>query len=126
VRWPPRFRSRGSRHGPALPGKKAVVFSYFGDGATSRGVWHEGVNLATVQKLPVVFICNNTSTPYHKIKIGDNIKMCVAMTLEEGITDKFGYRFPGNFRPIQSLAKTCSSFLGGRISRLMDTVLLMT
>jgi pyruvate dehydrogenase E1 component alpha subunit len=45
-------------------GKNAVAFSYFGDGATSRGDWHEGVNLATVQKLPVVFICNNNQYAY--------------------------------------------------------------
>lgn len=45
-----------------------VVLCYFGDGATSRGDWHEGVNFASVQKLPVVFICNNNlyaySTPF--------------------------------------------------------------
>jgi TPP-dependent pyruvate/acetoin dehydrogenase alpha subunit len=50
-------------------GKNGVAFSYFGDGATSRGDWHEGVNFASVQKLPVVFICNNNqyaySTPLH-------------------------------------------------------------
>jgi len=45
-------------------GKDGVAFSYFGDGATSRGRWHEGVNLATVQKLPVVFICNNNQYAY--------------------------------------------------------------
>jgi len=45
-------------------GKNAVAFSYFGDGASSRGDWHEGVNLATVQKLPVVFICNNNQYAY--------------------------------------------------------------
>jgi TPP-dependent pyruvate/acetoin dehydrogenase alpha subunit len=49
--------------------KNAIAFSYFGDGATSLGHWHEGVNFATVQKLPVVFICNNNqyaySTPLH-------------------------------------------------------------
>ncbi len=47
-----------------------VVFCYFGDGATSRGDWHEGVNLASVQKLPLVLICNNNhyaySTPLEK------------------------------------------------------------
>jgi pyruvate dehydrogenase E1 component alpha subunit len=50
-------------------GRNGVAFSYFGDGATSRGDWHEGVNFASVQKLPVVFICNNNqyaySTPLH-------------------------------------------------------------
>jgi pyruvate dehydrogenase E1 component alpha subunit len=45
-------------------GKNGVVFSYFGDGATSRGDWHEGVNFATVQKLPVVFVCNNNQYAY--------------------------------------------------------------
>ena len=45
-------------------GKSGVAFSYFGDGSTSRGTWHEGVNFATVQKLPVLFICNNNQYAY--------------------------------------------------------------
>jgi pyruvate dehydrogenase E1 component alpha subunit len=45
-------------------GRDGVVFSYFGDGATSRGDWHEGVNFASVQKLPVVFVCNNNQYAY--------------------------------------------------------------
>src|SRR6201999_998377 len=45
-------------------GKKGVAFSYFGDGATSRGDWHEGVNFAAVQRLPVIFICNNNQYAY--------------------------------------------------------------
>src|SRR5438067_13574967 len=47
-----------------------VVLCYFGDGATSRGDWHEGLNFAAVQKLPVVYLCNNNqyaySTPIEK------------------------------------------------------------
>jgi TPP-dependent pyruvate/acetoin dehydrogenase alpha subunit len=45
-------------------GSKGVAFSYFGDGATSRGDWHEGVNFATVQKLPVIYLCNNNQYAY--------------------------------------------------------------
>jgi pyruvate dehydrogenase E1 component alpha subunit len=45
-------------------GKNGVCFSYFGDGSTSRGDWHEGVNLATVQRAPVIFICNNNQYAY--------------------------------------------------------------
>ena len=45
-------------------GKPGVAFSYFGDGATSRGDWHEGVNFATTQKLPVLYICNNNQYAY--------------------------------------------------------------
>ncbi len=51
-------------------GIDGVAFSYFGDGATSRGDWHEGLNFAAVQKLPVIYICNNNqyaySTPLNK------------------------------------------------------------
>jgi len=51
-------------------GLSNVVFSYFGDGATSRGDWHEGVNLAAVLRLPLVLVCNNNmyaySTPLYK------------------------------------------------------------
>ena len=50
--------------------QKNVVLCYFGDGATSRGDWHEGMNLASVQKAPVVYLCNNNlyaySTPISK------------------------------------------------------------
>src|SRR2546422_1708712 len=50
--------------------QRHVVLCYFGDGATSRGDWHEGLNLASVQKVPVIFICNNNqyaySTPVEK------------------------------------------------------------
>jgi pyruvate dehydrogenase E1 component alpha subunit len=45
-------------------GTGGVAFSYFGDGSTSRGDWHEGVNMATVLKLPVVYICNNNQYAY--------------------------------------------------------------
>ncbi len=36
-----------------------VAVCTFGDGATSEGDWHAGVNFAAVQRAPVVFICEN-------------------------------------------------------------------
>ncbi len=39
--------------------QKAVVLAYLGDGATSKGDFHEAMNLAGTWKLPVVFLCNN-------------------------------------------------------------------
>jgi pyruvate dehydrogenase E1 component alpha subunit len=35
------------------------VVCYFGDGATSKGDFHEGLNMAGVFRLPIVFICQN-------------------------------------------------------------------
>jgi TPP-dependent pyruvate/acetoin dehydrogenase alpha subunit len=47
-----------------------VCLCYFGDGASNRGDFHEGLNLAAVLKLPVIFICENNlyaiDTPVEK------------------------------------------------------------
>ncbi len=40
-------------------GDSTAVVAYFGDGGTSKGDFHEGLNMAGVFKLPVVFICQN-------------------------------------------------------------------
>ena len=40
-------------------GSNAATMCFFGDGATNIGYFHEAINLATVWKLPVVFICEN-------------------------------------------------------------------
>lgn len=37
----------------------AAVVVYFGDGATSKGDFHEAMNMAGVYALPVVFVCQN-------------------------------------------------------------------
>jgi pyruvate dehydrogenase E1 component alpha subunit len=40
-------------------GKNDVAMSFFGDGATSQGDFHEALNFAGVLQLPVVFVCQN-------------------------------------------------------------------
>jgi TPP-dependent pyruvate/acetoin dehydrogenase alpha subunit len=47
-----------------MRGTDQASFCFFGEGATSRGDWHEGVNFAAVLSLPVVFICNNNQYAY--------------------------------------------------------------
>lgn len=42
-----------------LQGEKAVAFTFFGDGATSEGDFHEAMNFASVYQAPVVFVCQN-------------------------------------------------------------------
>ena len=62
--------------------------AFFGDGATSEGAFHEGINLAAVMGAPAVFVCNNNqwaiSTPIE------------AQTRAESLADKaVGYGIPG-------------------------------
>jgi pyruvate dehydrogenase E1 component alpha subunit len=45
-------------------GTGRVAMTWFGEGAASRGDFHEGVNLAAVLRVPVVFVCNNNQFAY--------------------------------------------------------------
>lgn len=40
-------------------GRKDVTLCFFGDGANNEGAFHEALNMASIWKLPVVFICEN-------------------------------------------------------------------
>lgn len=42
-----------------LAGSGKVTLSFFGDGATSEGYFHEALNLAAIWRLPIVFVCEN-------------------------------------------------------------------
>jgi len=78
----------GLAWGKKLRGENVVAMAFFGDGATSEGEFHEGVNLAAVMNAPAVFICNNNqwaiSTPLE------------AQTRAESLAAKaVGYGIPG-------------------------------
>ncbi|HEX3807052.1 MAG TPA: thiamine pyrophosphate-dependent enzyme [Gaiellaceae bacterium] len=78
----------GLAWGKKLRGEAGVAMAFFGDGATSEGAFHEGVNLAAVMNAPAVFVCNNNqwaiSTPIE------------AQTRAEALADKaIGYGIPG-------------------------------
>lgn len=40
-------------------GKGNICTTFFGDGSTNTGAFHEGMNLASIWKLPVLFVCEN-------------------------------------------------------------------
>ena len=78
----------GLAWGKRLRGEPTVAVAFFGDGATSEGAFHEGVNFAAVTGAPVVFVCNNNqwaiSTPLD------------AQTRAASLADKaIGYGIPG-------------------------------
>ena len=58
-------------------GEDTAVLCYFGDGATSEGDFHEGLNFAGVFDAPVVFFCNNNqwaiSTPVERQTASETI-----------------------------------------------------
>lgn len=49
----------GAAMAETYKGTKNVAIAYFGDGATSEGDFHEGINIASVFKAPVVFFNQN-------------------------------------------------------------------
>ena len=53
---------------------KRVVACFFGDGASNTGSFHEGINLAGVWKLPVIFVCEN-----NQYAMGTNVKIATAV-----------------------------------------------
>lgn len=51
--------SNGLALSSQMKGTDQVTISNFGDGATNIGAFHESLNLASIWKLPVVFVCQN-------------------------------------------------------------------
>jgi len=47
-----------------LRGEQRVAMTYFGEGSTANGQWHEAMNFAGVHALPVVFILENNQFAY--------------------------------------------------------------
>lgn len=78
----------GAALGIKMQGRKDVSVVFFGDGASNRGTFHEGANLAAAWNLPVIFVCENnkwaSTTPHG------------TQTSVENISDRaVGYGMPG-------------------------------
>jgi 2-oxoisovalerate dehydrogenase E1 component len=67
----------GAALGAQVRGTKQVAVSFFGDGAVNNCAFHEGINLAAIWKLPVVFVCENnlyaTETPFAKVTLNTDV-----------------------------------------------------
>jgi TPP-dependent pyruvate/acetoin dehydrogenase alpha subunit len=53
----------GLAHGKARRGEEGIVFSFFGDGALGEGAVHECFNIASLWRVPVLFVCENNARP---------------------------------------------------------------
>ena len=70
-----------------MRGEPRVAMTWFGEGSTANGQWHEAMNVAGVRRLPVVFILENNQFAYstpneHEFAV-------------DPVTRAKGYGFPG-------------------------------
>ena len=65
-----------------------VVVAYFGEGASNVGDFHEALNIAGVQKLPVLFICENNQYAY-------SVPVEKSMAIDDVADRAEGYGFDG-------------------------------
>jgi pyruvate dehydrogenase E1 component alpha subunit len=54
-------QAAGAAYAAQIRGEGQVVLSFFGDGATKQGAFHETLNVASLWKLPMVFVMENNS-----------------------------------------------------------------
>src|ERR1700733_6876519 len=65
-----------------------VVVAYFGEGASNTGDFHEALNFAGVQQLPIVFICENNQYAY-------SVPIEKSMAIDDVADRAAGYGFEG-------------------------------
>jgi len=65
-----------------------VVASFFGEGASNQGTFHEGINMASIWKLPVIFVCENNLYAM-------GTRQSVVMAIENVVDRASAYGIPG-------------------------------
>jgi len=71
-----------------LRGTDQVVACFFGEGASNQGTFHEGVNMAAIWRLPVVFVCENNLYAM-------GTRQSLVMTIENIADRAVAYGIPG-------------------------------
>ena len=71
-----------------MQGTDNVAVSFFGDGASNEGVFHEALNLAAVWKLPAIFVCENNG-------YGISVPLWQSTAVEDISVRAAGYDMPG-------------------------------
>jgi pyruvate dehydrogenase E1 component alpha subunit len=71
-----------------MRGTDRVCVSFFGDGASNQGTFHESLNLASVWKLPVIFVCENNG-------FGISVPVKQSTSVKDIAVRAAGYDMPG-------------------------------
>ena len=71
-----------------IAGDGRVTIAAFGDGASNIGAFHESLNLASIWKLPVIFVCSNNL-------YGEHTKFENATAIDRIADRAAAYRMPG-------------------------------
>ncbi len=71
-----------------LKGTDHVAVSFFGDGASNQGTFHEAINLASVWKLPAIFVCENNG-------FGISVPVSTSTSVKDISVRSKGYDIPG-------------------------------
>ena len=69
-------------------GTDQVCVCFFGDGSTNQGTFHEALNLASIWKLPIVFVCENNN---YGISMSQSRHQAIKDVADRG----FAYGIPG-------------------------------
>ncbi len=69
-------------------GKDWVAVSFFGEGAANQGSFHEALNLASLWKLPVIFVCEDN-------KYGISVEKSASTAIASNADRAAGYGMPG-------------------------------
>jgi 2-oxoisovalerate dehydrogenase E1 component alpha subunit len=65
-----------------IRGDGGVSIVYFGDGASSKGDFHEGLNFAAIHKLPAIFVCENNQ---YAISVPTSKQMAVRSVADRAV-----------------------------------------
>jgi len=65
-----------------IRGDGGVSIVYFGDGASSKGDFHEGLNFAAIHKLPAIFVCENN---HYAISVPASKQMAVRSVADRAV-----------------------------------------
>ena len=79
----------GAAIGFAIRGIDRVAVSFFGDGASNTGPFHEGLNFAAVRQAPVIFVCENN-------QYGASTHFSLASKIEDIAGRAAAYGMPGH------------------------------